>query len=176
MRGDHVQIHPLSASTLGSPPLARGPRFQSQQGDKNAGITPACAGTTLGHNQDRPPAWDHPRLRGDHRRILLVSPPLRGSPPLARGPLFLRSDVSREVRITPACAGTTRRTCRRGAECGDHPRLRGDHDFGTAQNRNRLGSPPLARGPRSRVRSHGFNRGITPACAGTTCSGGLLLV
>ena len=50
---------------------------------------------------------DHPRLRGEYNRELEGKPPLKGSPPLARG-IHNPSDIYRcSVGITPACAGNT---------------------------------------------------------------------
>ncbi len=51
-------------------------------------------------------------------------------------------------RITPARAGTTSGIAPKFLTFRDHPRSRGDHFTSVTGLLTRLGSPPLARGPR----------------------------
>ncbi|NYI42037.1 hypothetical protein BKA03_002156 [Demequina lutea] len=74
---------------MGSPPLARGRRFQTRQGGGAGGITPARAGTATPVQSLRTWPSDHPRSRGDGATKWSVGDTLVGSPPLARGRHFL---------------------------------------------------------------------------------------
>ena len=78
-------------------------------------------------------------------------------------------------RITPACAGNSSRDLRAVGNYWDHPRLRGEQSVICDSVVAKLGSPPLARGTGSR---YGFPHvvvGITPACAGNSCSNFVLI-
>ena len=50
----------------------------------------------------------------------------KGSPPHARGKVFLRPHRFHNVRITPACAGKREKDIPRNGEDWDHPRMRGE--------------------------------------------------
>ena len=91
-----------------------------------------------------------------------------GSPPLARGVLLISVLSTAQVRITPACAGSTGVNLFNDARRKDHPRLRGEYIFGIFAIPDRLGSPPLARGVQIRNEGDGAKLRITPACAGST--------
>ena len=75
--------------------------------DRDAGITPACAGTTAEHLTDAGECWDHPRVCGNHMtayKLAVIEP---GSPPRVREPHETVAPFAVAVGITPACAGTT---------------------------------------------------------------------
>ena len=113
----------------------------------------------------------------------------RGSPPRVRGIQINRMMKLEEVRITPACAGSTMRKKPKLFAIEDHPRVCGEYFECQKWHLNRLGSPPRVRGirplylcvlflkqdhpPRVRGIPHVFiqdegGQGITPACAGNT--------
>ncbi len=96
---------------------------------------------------------------------------LRGSSPPARGarrPTVLQQPCG---GIIPACAGSTSSSSIRGSTTWDHPRLRGEHQAGSRQRVQTLGSSPPARGAQSEGVRVGFAVRIIPACAGSTgCS------
>ena len=72
------------------------------------------------------------------------------------------------VRITPACAGKTRRVASVPPEKRDHPRVCGENPWFGIDGNNQTGSPPRVRGkPVSPATSRRRSR-ITPACAGKT--------
>src|SRR5262245_50944108 len=94
-------------------------------------------------------------------------------------------------RLTPACAGTTRRLPRDRQASSAHPRVRGDNAWPAtslcvraAHPRVRgdneveidfapikIGSPPRARGQLPRSDLPATRLRLTPACAGTTAKG-----
>jgi len=91
---------------------------------------------------------DHPRVCGEYVMQTPLTPVLLGSPPRVRGiHRPLQSNLSVK-RITPACAGNTRRQKNLGAEHQDHPRVCGEYIGVVVQLL--------------------CKKGITPACAGNT--------
>jgi hypothetical protein len=126
-----------------------------------------------------------PHVRRDDRYIPEGVTQFYGPPPRARGRLVTvteRGDVLRTtprgrerpvgiavrlvgVRTTPACAGTTRRTCSTGSASWDHPRAWGRHQRRHPQPGDK-GTTPLARdtppGPVRLLRVDG----ATPALRG----------
>ena len=66
MCGDHLHSMLVLAYEEGSPPHVRGPRHSVSWDAINAGITPACAGTTRAKLEREIGARDHPRMCGDH--------------------------------------------------------------------------------------------------------------
>ena len=92
----------------------------------------------------------------------------QGSPPRVREPRNSLRHSTISGRITPACAGTTRRGCRCNGLLQDHPRVCGNHCAEIDDMFDRAGSPPRVREPPHFLVLLGFVFGITPACAGTT--------
>ena len=90
----------------------------------------------------------------------------KGSPPLARGTVFLRPHRYGRAGITPACAGNSCRQKSVKRFCQDHPRLRGEQLNLLRCSASAAGSPPLARGTDKLFVGIDMNTGITPACAG----------
>ena len=111
---------------------------------------------------------DHRRLRGEHPQVGYALQLIQGSPPPARGARRAARCRCRQLRITPACAGSTGSTGARSGTSRDHPRLRGEHRCGGASWTWFSGSPPPARAAPTSSTSTSKCPGITPACAGST--------
>ena len=127
LRGEYqAQFFPLVAES-GSPPLARGIPDVILSIVFLNGITPACAGNTVGAVLEQRYLWDHPRLRGEYTEYNNRKKQQSGSPPLARGILIQRRKDSFVKRITPACAGNTLELFGGIGSPRDHPRLRGEY-------------------------------------------------
>ena len=109
-------------------------------------ITPACAGSTHSLIVSTHNSQDHPRLRGEYAPLSTCVASNGGSPPLARGVRVEHMRDLRQLRITPACAGSTCRTHEGLEAVEDHPRLRGEYCKRMHRLLRRRGSPPLARG------------------------------
>ena len=107
LRGEYIKRGKIFSDGLGSPPLARGIPWCQIRRHFMTGITPACAGNTRFITKIRRVAWDHPRLRGEYGKVLLVRQLSIGSPPLARGIPLNSSSNACTCGITPACAGNT---------------------------------------------------------------------
>ena len=70
--------------------------------------------------------------------------------------------------IIPACAGSTHHGGRRLDEHGDHPRMCGEHTLTARGWIATEGSSPHVRGAPRHHHRDGVQRGIIPACAGST--------
>src|SRR5690606_39654401 len=72
--------------------------------------------------------------------------------------------------IAPAYAGSKSLFWMANVELwGGSPRVRGEHSLGVLLRLVLFGSPPRARGTRNAAPEVPAGRGITPACAGSTC-------
>ena len=168
MRGEHKTPMWQSPASGGSSPHARGaPQLQGELEDQ-AGIIPACAGSTPVEGVPRARPRDHPRMRGEHCMLHWGGTVERGSSPHARG-AHVRARASRlQHGIIPACAGSTCQAGRLHRPSRDHPRMRGEHtvmnaiiDFDNGSSPHARGAPRLRHPPVKRAR-------IIPACAGST--------
>ena len=107
-------------------------------------------------------------MRGEYQARLSRQLLTIGSPPLARGVHLRRFGRQSQIRITPACAGSTARGNVFLQRFQDHPRLRGEYFISLGTDTEILGSPPLARGVLSIFQKLRNLIRITPACAGST--------
>ena len=91
----------------GSPPHVRERLVLLRLHKDRQGITPACAGKTLGVSTSKPDGEDHPRMCGkdilSENRLLIAL----GSPPHVRERRWNIQRLHLRTRITPACAGKT---------------------------------------------------------------------
>ena len=107
-------------------------------------------------------------MRGEYETFVKKSIADEGSPPLARGILFIKRHARHDFRITPACAGNTKFVPVTQIVLRDHPRLRGEYNDWNTDKATEQGSPPLARGIPLYLSDEDKEMGITPACAGNT--------
>ena len=151
MRGEDNLFKDLGLPSRGSPPHARGrPRCPDDE-IRCHGITPACAGKTIAASLSERPPGDHPRMRGEDLSIAPETTWRIGSPPHARGRRRPARRNHPRARITPACAGKTKRAPCTQRRQADHPRMRGEDTDG--------------------IRRKTEYMWITPACAGKTAHG-----
>ena len=135
---------------------------------KTRRITPACAGKTRSFKIVRVELPDHPRMRGEDKKVTKEGFQISGSPPHARGRPALLFRRFPDFGITPACAGKTQSAPSARSATPDHPRMRGEDRGSMRAGLSVQGSPPHARGRLRPLRRTGLSRGITPACAGKT--------
>ena len=171
--GDHPRVRgekPLEnlprCEVVGSPPRARGKEHRVLNGQAGDGITPACAGKSARGPAGGAACRDHPRVRGEKQNQKFLKRTGMGSPPRARGKETLADHETRITRITPACAGKSRRLHSPSAKRRDHPRVRGEKCAEWRERARKIGSPPRARGKDRLSRRSPRLAGITPACAG----------
>ena len=105
LRGEKLFAVLILIKLLGSPPLARGKEFKVICYSTIARITPACAGKRRIYSKQTDNKGDHPRLRGEKAVGWIGQYVTAGSPPLARGKVFVLLGLLSFTGITPACAG-----------------------------------------------------------------------
>ena len=170
MCGEKNKLSDLAQIIIGSPPRVRGKVRLFGLSGLIFGITPACAGKSSALWQYRTSRRDHPRVCGEKIRGYVKIWNEWGSPPRVRGKACWIAPRVFRPRITPACAGKRRRTC---GPCGcpkDHPRVCGEKETPWSSCALPRGSPPRVRGKGSPNGLFGSRSGITPACAGKSCS------
>ena len=131
---------------IGSPPRVRGEENKKCYTDGQHRITPACAGRSGLQRNKTVKSGDHPRVCGEKQSSNPDMYPAHGSPPRVRGEAVYPRSCSRTGRITPACAGRSRKRAARGLAGPDHPRVRGEKFYTTMGAKAIHGSPPRARG------------------------------
>ena len=87
IRGEHNVPNILNAALQGSSPHTRGAPSVSGETVPVTGIIPAYAGSTAYGRGLYVKLEDHPRIRGEHRKILPLSLMAKGSSPHTRGAL-----------------------------------------------------------------------------------------
>ena len=170
MRGEDSMDRIGRTRSVGSPPHARGRPYCTARLRYGMGITPACAGKTMIDPFSLAASLDHPRMRGEDYATHLPLLSNYGSPPHARGRQLFTERSNKEMRITPACAGKTY-VCHASSETvKDHPRMRGEDMAISISSKFVDESPPHARGRHHLEDCDLVGVGITPACAGKTCT------
>ena len=148
MRGEYSSRHAIRSKTSGSPPHARGIPPVIFDLVTVYGITPACAGNTQSVRKCRQGGQDHPRMRGEYKKVTPGDITVEGPPPHARG-----------IRWTYP---------RKHTEQKDHPHMRGEYKDPSFFFISKNGPPSHARGIRIRHAPGNAADGFTPACAGNT--------
>ena len=168
MCGEHsFNIHQF-AGEQGSSPHVRGARSGGSSVSLLMGIIPACAGSTKGAFGIQGRHWDHPRMCGEHALNEMKIPREVGSSPHVRGARGSCVVPERVGGIIPACAGSTRKSRASLVVPRDHPRMCGEHRVGLECVFLEEGSSPHVRGALLHLRVDARDRGIIPACAGST--------
>ena len=168
IRGEHESSTSRSRPSPGSSPHTRGAPIDRWDDRVQARIIPAYAGSTTPKLSRRGTSRDHPRIRGEHLRNVIIDAQKAGSSPHTRGAPTDSRSPSGAGRIIPAYAGSTP-ACPSPSGAGrDHPRIRGEHGMRGAAAGAAAGSSPHTRG--AHVGDAGMIAivGIIPAYAGST--------
>ena len=96
-----------------------------------------------------------------------------GSPPRVRGTVGGIGKIPLQEGITPACAGNSPLYEKDLPRSRDHPRVCGEQAAYLLEELGRKGSPPRVRGTAGMCDCVAQAWGITPACAGNSCCGGI---
>ena len=89
----------------GSPPRGRGKDHLPFPRRQVIGITPAWAGKSSGSKIFRTLPWDHPRVGGEKKVVVVILQNPLGSPPRGRGKVAVEAAHHGVAGITPAWAG-----------------------------------------------------------------------
>ena len=152
--------------TVGSPPHMRGKVVVLDLHQLCGGITPAYAGKSAPKKWTTCGRWDHPRICGEKRLMLLVFRAVTGSPPRMRGKVSHLSIGAHLKGITPAYAGKRHERSSSRTNRRDYPRVCGEKNGICRAKVPHLGSPPRVRGKVTAILPDSLFRGITPAYAG----------
>ena len=166
--GNTLLVHPIVQRKYGSSPRARGTRRFLRHHDGQGRFIPACAGNTSG--RCAPCRWYtvHPRVRGEHIRVLASPGDMDGSSPRARGTPAGWLIGCYLNRFIPACAGNTCAPSILHDRASVHPRVRGEHFRHGDDTPGPIGSSPRARGTRFLLCGQFGMVRFIPACAGNT--------
>ena len=154
----------------GSPPRMRGKASALDVLPLPCGITPAYAGKSSEDTRRSGTNGDHPRVCGEKSFENGVKGYFEGSPPRMRGKAPARIAEMMLSRITPACAGKSLPAVLKCPPTRDHPRVCGEKPLQSSVNCTMEGLPPRMRGKVISSLQCDFLSGITPACAGKSCS------
>ena len=111
---------------------------------------------------------DHPRVCGEHSRVMKSRSNCGGSSPRMRG-TQPGDEVEVELRgIIPAYAGNTNSVSHTLGTSGDHPRVCGEHRPVSESAQTLLGSSPRMRGTPAAWPARSASKWIIPAYAGNT--------
>ena len=167
-RGEYCLTMRQSVPPSGSPPHTRGILFSSKIAFTVNGITPAHAGNTVADFPIFSIARDHPRTRGEYKKVMIDGKEVEGSPPHTRGIQVVQHLLLVLQGITPAHAGNTYPTREERSHWRDHPRTRGEYIECVFSVASPMGSPPHTRGIQLDSLEAAQKDGITPAHAGNT--------
>ena len=104
----------------------RGKVVLKESACNGVGITPAYAGKSFGHVSCHISHWDHPRICGEKRFVLIRFAVELGSPPHMRGKVTEHGADKAHHGITPAYAGKRKDGEIFGYQEWDHPRICGE--------------------------------------------------
>ena len=149
IRGEHFDLLRVLDGLAGSSPHTRGAPEHPAWVQRPGGIIPAYAGSTRNSNVLTEMLTDHPRIRGEHGRVLGNIGPGYGSSPHTRGAPSKSPQAGSDRRIIPAYAGSTDYAKRAPQGLKDHPRIRGEHAQGGIGKLKQGGSSPHTRGARA---------------------------
>ena len=134
----------------------------------STGIIPAYAGNTAAYAARIFPAWDHPRVCGEHVNANTTQLNIQGSSPRMRGTHSANSLRNPWSGIIPAYAGNTSHQHAERRSAWDHPRVCGEHHGSGLYSGCAAGSSPRMRGTHRRGTRSETAQGIIPAYAGNT--------
>ncbi len=137
-------------------------------GGIRGGTIPAGAGSAARCRRSLAGTGDHPRGRGEHRKLQQDVQNRVGPSPRARGAQSRSSSSSSRFGTIPAGPGSTPAVPAAAAGVGDHPRGRGEHDVYDAAMAQEKGPSPRARGARPSAAHLPGVLGTIPAGAGST--------
>ena len=166
--GEHARAYSIRAKRLGSSPRMRGTLHGVPVCGPKSRIIPAYAGNTSQCAALRALLRDHPRVCGEHDRIVGIIAVVLGSSPRMRGTHVKKHARPRMIGIIPAYAGNTADHAAYDVTRQDHPRVCGEHYNNSMDIIDTAGSSPRMRGTLNPATPEIDQTGIIPAYAGNT--------
>ena len=133
---------------IGSSPHMRGTQFRSCFAKGFVRFIPAHAGNTTTPTAGTQSPTVHPRVCGEHTRVVACASSLIGSSPRMRGTRKIWSNSYSGCRFIPAYAGNTRAPSGKSRPSTVHPRVCGEHEITRGRSAAVNGSSPRMRGTR----------------------------
>ena len=166
--GEHRLHQSVHSAMCDLPPRVRGAHRNSRAVIDERRLTPACVGSTCSRLAApmRPPTY--PRVCGEHHSRPAACNDSSDLPPRVRGALQEMRLNAHSLRLTPACAGSTRLQAHWFGCETTYPRVCGEHSSGASSAAATVDLPPRVRGARQRDQQRRDPHRLTPACAGST--------
>ncbi len=175
--GEHLVGSASWSSRYGSSPRVRGTWLGYWLAWGLARLIPACAGNMAWAWSW---AWDgaaHPRVCGEHIRVISNLRDQVGSSPRVRGTSKpsppSRQAATKSLRLIPACAGNMSWVVSPEYLQPAHPRVCGEHSSFCSRASHQTGSSPRVRGTSPSGCGSGQIPRLIPACAGNIGLAGL---
>ena len=166
--GEHGEFAPVPVRPAGSSPRVRGTRVGPARAGHEFRFIPACAGNTPLRRYAARLDSVHPRVCGEHLEDFDDAFVQGGSSPRVRGTRRCDGRRRRRRRFIPACAGNTTPRSTEPDTRTVHPRVCGEHRYGSSRRPSTAGSSPRVRGTPLGVRVRDDAVRFIPACAGNT--------
>ena len=168
IHGEHFRATITTELFQGSPPYTWGALSANQLLYGSSRITPIYMGSTQQPAQNLARPRDHPHIHGEHKHLVGLITPAKGSPPYTWGALLYRYSVTPAPRITPIYMGSTASFRISVAIRRDHPHIHGEHRSERLWALLTSGSPPYTWGALPELVTVVVSPGITPIYMGST--------
>ena len=164
--GEHRNLTRSNSTGAGSSPRVRGTYPIHNHVHPIPRFIPACAGNI--DDTDPPPDHPsvHPRVCGEHMRMVFAINSVPGSSPRVRGTFSDFSIPTATDRFIPACAGNIYAQQSMLLSVAVHPRVCGEHGLSPFLSFAIIGSSPRVRGTCRPPIRYARPRRFIPACAG----------
>ena len=170
--GENVAYEKAVRGDLGSSPRMRGKLRLVWVISWPWGLIPAYAGKTNEGLSNTIEREAHPRVCGENSTPGMACTSGHGSSPRMRGKQHTRHGLHKRPRLIPAYAGKTFSRSFMMSRRSAHPRVCGENEARAGPKTPPQGSSPRMRGKRGRLARSRRARGLIPAYAGKTLSGG----
>ena len=148
--GERSLMRCLVKPKRGSSPPVRGTQQAGVRRVVGVRFIPACAGNASDQSTPLPSTTVHPRLCGERNCNFPLILSVCGSSPPVRGTRCRSPYPQLPLRFIPACAGNAKFTLLSGRSAAVHPRLCGERQRMSIENRFQFGSSPPVRGTQCR--------------------------
>ena len=171
MRGEHEHVRPQESRRDGIIPACAGSTaLRGKEPQARPGSSPHARGALGAGAPSSTCGGDHPRMRGEHDAAPVIAQGLGGIIPACAGSTRADVTVSEKGEGSSPHARGARARCRcPRTSCGDHPRMRGEHENVWSADDAVVGIIPACAGStRGCLSKESRYAGSSPTCAGST--------